>query len=584
MNKRDRTIAVVAFSLVVILGISCARTAPPRVLPGLGAGDPGWVAKTLKKMTLEEKAGQMVTVRYPGTFVNFDSDSLGDLESLIRNWKIGGLILASGEAYEAAYLLNRLQGLAKAPLLVSADLESAAGTKIAGATLFPPLMAIGAAGSEETAYDMGRITAIEGRAVGIHMNYAPVADVNINPDNPIINTRSFGEDPGSVGRLTRAFIRGSQENGMITTAKHFPGHGDTAEDSHLLLPTVPGDRERLDKVELYPFKEAIEAGVEAIMTAHLAVPALDPTPNMPATLSPTIMTGLLRNELGFKGLIVTDALDMGGVTNAYSDEEMSFKALLAGVDVLLMPRDPALTIRTVIEAVRAGKVPISRIDDSVRRILEAKAKLGLHRNRFVDVDAIPRLVGSKRSLGRAYRAFEAAATLVKNEGGALPLDPGKKTAVFSLSSDLGDYFAGQAFVAEMKKRIPELMAFFADGDTGQEALDEAAVRASEAENVVFALFSSLRSRKGSVDLDPKHVALVKKLAAASAPVAVVSFGSPYFLRHFPEVGAYLCLYRNTPQTQEIAARVLNGEMETRGKLPVSLPGLFPAGHGLEIVK
>jgi beta-N-acetylhexosaminidase len=535
-------------------------------------------------MTLEEKAGQLVTVRYPGTFVNLDNDSLGKLESLIRNRKIGGLILAAGEVYETAYLLNRLQGASKVPLLVAADLESAAGTKITGATLFPPLMAIGAAGSEDMAYDMGRITAIEGRAVGIHMNYAPVVDVNVNPDNPIINTRSFGEDPGTVGRLTQAFIRGSQENGMITTAKHFPGHGDTAQDSHLLLPTVTGDRARLDKVELYPFKAAIEGGVQAIMTAHLVVPALDPTPNMPATLSPAIMTGLLRKELGFKGLIVTDALDMGGVTNAFSDEEMSLKALLAGVDILLMPRDPDLTVRTVIEAVRSGTVPMARIDESVRRILEAKARLGLHRNRFVDVDAISRAVGSKPSLGRAYQAFEAAVTLVKNEGGALPLAPGKKTAVFSLSSDLGDYFAGQAFVTEMKKRSPELMAFFADGDTGQEALDDAAARATEADVVVFALFSSLRSRKGSVDLDPKHVALVKKLAAGPAPVTVVSFGSPYFLRHFPEVGAYLCLYRNTPQTQGIAARVLYGELETRGKLPVTLPGLFPAGHGLEMKK
>ena len=581
MRKRKRIIVVVAF-LMAVLGISCVRTAPPRVLPGLNAGDPGWVAKTLKKMTLEEKAGQMVTVRYPGTFVNLDSDSLGRLESLVRNRTIGGLILAAGEAYEAAYLLNRLQRSAKLPLLVAADLESGAGTKIAGATLFPPLMAIGAAGSEEMAYDMGRITAIEGRAVGIHMNYAPVVDVNINPDNPIINTRSFGEDPGSVGRLTRAFIRGSQEHGMITTAKHFPGHGDTAQDSHLLLPTVTGDRARLDNVELYPFKKAIEGGVEAIMTAHLAVPALDPEPNMPATLSPAILTGLLRKELGFKGLIVTDALDMGGVTNAYSDEDMSLKALLAGVDVLLMPRDPALAVRTIVEAVRTGKVPITRIDDSVRRILEAKARLGLHRNRFVDVDAISRTVGSMPSLRRAYQAFEAAVTLVKNEGRALPLAPGKKTAVFSLSSDLGDYFAGEALVTEIKKRCPKLMAFFADGDTGQETLDDAAARAAEADVVVFALFSSLRSRKGSVDLDPKHIALVKKLAAGPAPVVVVSFGSPYFLRHFPEVGAYLCLYRDTAQTQEIAARVLYGEMETLGKLPVTLPGLFPAGHGLEM--
>ena len=220
--------------------------------------------------------------------------------------KIGGLILFAGDVYETAHLTNILQEKAKIPLLIASDLERGLGNQIDGATLFPPVMSLGAADSEELAYRMGKITALEARAIGIHMTYAPVVDVNINPDNPIINVRSFGEDPEQVGRLAVPFIKGCQENGLIATAKHFPGHGDTAEDSHTVLPTVKGDRERLDRVEIYPFKIAVESGVQAIMAAHLSLPALDPTPNVPSSLSKPILTDLLRVELGFDGIIITN--------------------------------------------------------------------------------------------------------------------------------------------------------------------------------------------------------------------------------------------------------------------------------------
>jgi beta-N-acetylhexosaminidase len=577
---------VSAAAVWLALGMSCARTAEPVIAPSLSAGDPGWVARTMKRMTLEEKIGQLITPRFSQAFLGADSDALKEYESLVRDPGIGGVILSAGEPYETAILLNRLQRLAKVPLLISADLESGTGTKIGGATLFPPLMSLGAAGSERLAYEMGRVTALEARAVGVHQDYAPVVDVNVNPDNPIINTRSIGEDPEYVGRMAVAFVRGAQENGMIATAKHFPGHGDTALDSHLLLPTITADRARLDKVELLPFRMVIDAGIQGIMTAHLAVPALDPTPNLPATLSPAITAGLLRKDLGFKGLVVTDALDMGGVTNAYTPEDSSLRALMAGADVILMPPTPVKVIAYLADAVRSGRVPMSRVDGSVKRILEAKARLGLHKNRYVDVDALPFRLGTKANLAQAMKVFEGAATLVKNAGGALPLagTPGKRIAVFALSSDLGDYHAGQAFVSAMTKRSPGCAAYFADGDTGREALGEAEAGAAGADAVVFALFSTLRSWKGTVDLDPEHAELVKRVAAGGAPVIVVSFGSPYFLRHFPDVDAYLCMYRNTPQTQEIAARAIFGEMDLRGKLPVSMPGLYPVGHGLSLDK
>ncbi|MGA2585831.1 MAG: glycoside hydrolase family 3 N-terminal domain-containing protein [Candidatus Aminicenantales bacterium] len=575
----------VFFSVLGLLSASCVRIVAKSDL-SLGPGDARWVSKTLGRMSIEEKIGQMIACRYTGGFFNDDSDYIAGLRSLVVDQKIGGVVIFLGESYETAHLNNALQKLAKYPLLVASDFERGAGNQITGATLFPTLMALGAADSDELAYKMGKITAEEGRALGIHMTYAPVVDVNINPDNPIINTRAIGEDPVQVGRLAAAFIKGCQENGMIATAKHFPGHGDTDQDSHSLLPTIKADRDRLEKVELYPYQMALAAGVQAVMVAHLSVPALDPTPNLPSSLSPAILTGLLRKRMGFKGLIVTDAMEMGGVTNAYPGPEASLRAILAGVDMVLLPPEPAKTVSFLIDAAKTGRLTEARIDESVRRILEAKARLGLHLNRFVDVEALPQKLGTKENSRQALLAFEAAATLVKNEREALPIpSTGKKIAVFSLSSDQGDYFAGRAFADAVKKRSEGTQVFYADAVTGKEALDDAYFKAvKSADVIVCAVFSSLRARKGSVGIEPSHADLIKTLAAAGKSVIVVNFGSPYILRDFPEVDACLCLYRNSPQSQAIAARAVFGEMDIKGRLPVSIPGLFPRGQGIELKK
>ncbi len=560
----------------------------PAVSPRLAPPDAGWVARTLKKMTVEEKIGQLVACRFTSEFRNADDAALRELESLVAGSGIGGLILfAPAGVHETAVLANAFQKLAKVPLLMASDFEHGAAMRVTGATRFPPLMSLGAARSEDLAYAMGRITAIEGRAMGIHMTYAPVVDVNIDPDNPIINTRSVGADPALVSRSANAFIRGVQENSMIATAKHFPGHGDTSQDSHSLMPTIEADLERLERVELFPFRAAVEAGVRAVMTAHLAVPALDPTPGVPATLSAPIMTGLLRGKMGFRGLIVTDALEMAGVTGAYSTEEAALKSLLAGVDQLLLPPEPAKVIAYLAAAVRDGRLPVARVDEAARRVLEVKASLGLHRERFVRVEALRRVVASRAHLDEAARAYESSTTLVRNEGGVLPLAVAPdKLAVLALSSDLGDYYAGQAFVTAMRRRFPGAAAFYADGDTGSESLEEAFARASAADTAVVALFSRLSDRKGSVDLDPRHAELVRRLAALEGgpAVVVVSFGSPYFLRHFPEADAYVCLYRPTAEAQTVAARALAGELDVSGRLPVSIPGLYPVGHGLDLAR
>ena len=574
---------VIVFFLLLLSG-SCTKVVIKPDLT-LGPAEMRWAKKTLSKMTLEEKIGQMVACRYSGNFVNRNSEYFQNLKTMIEDYKIGGIIIFGGETYEAAILTNSFQELAEIPLLVASDFERGVGNQISGATLFPPIMGVGAADSEELAYAMGKITAQEGRALGIHMTYSPVVDVNVNPDNPIINTRSVGEDPEMVSHIAEAFIQGCQDFGMIATAKHFPGHGDTDLDSHSVLATIEGDRERLNRVELFPFQRAIDAGVQAIMTAHLRIPALDPTPDLPATLSYPILTDLLRKEMGFNGLIVTDSMGMGGVTTLYSPEDAAFKAVKAGVDMLLLPPTPKEVIQSLIQAVRNGDLQESRIDESVKRILEAKARLGIHQKKLVDVEALDRKIGAKGSLVQAEKTFESSITLVKNEGDIVPLSAGfQKIAVFSLSSDPGGYFAGRAFVRAMKRRVPRAIEFYAEASTGGEFIAEAVEKTREADVVVIGLFSRVSARKGNVGLDLKHIQLINELADGHQRVVVVSFGSPYFLRNFKDVDAYLCAYRYADESQLSTVKALFGEIDIVGKLPVSIPGIFSIGHGLKIPK
>lgn len=567
--------------LALLFYLSHCAPAPPRV--GLEPPDSKWVSQTLAKLSLEEKVAQMIACRFRGQYLHQESEEQLRLLKLVRQQKIGGLILFGGQVYETAILNNKLQEAAQVPLLIASDLERGLGNQLDGATLFPPLMSLGAIGSEALAYEMGRVTAEEARAVGIHLTYAPVVDININPENPIINTRSFGEDPQLVARLAQAFIRGCQEHGLMATAKHFPGHGDTAEDSHSVLPRVEGDLARLEKVELYPFRQAIAAGVKAIMTAHIYLPALEPTPDLPATLSPRIINQLLREKMGFKGLIVTDAMGMGGVTRLFDTAEAAIRAVKAGVDMILLPPQPEVALKAVVEAVRRGEIAEARINASVRRILEAKASLGLHRCRVVDLEAIDRIVASAEHLDIARQAFEKSLTCVKNEGQVIPLDKrAAKIALWTLSSDPGGYFAGEAFIRAVKKIVTPVNIFRADAFTGKEFIEQALTEIREAQVVVIGLFSRLRAGKGSVDLEPRFIELIKKLSTQPRPVVVISFGSPYFLRHFPDVDVYLCAYRYAQEAQQAAARALFGLVPIVGRLPVSIPGCFPRGHGLII--
>jgi len=540
-----------------------------------------WAARALKRMTVEEKVGQMIMIRANGRFLSADSEALRALESLVGELRVGGVVFFAGQVFETAWLANRLQKRAKTPLLMCSDFEQGAGFRVEGATAFPPLMAVGAADSEELAYQMGRITAVEGRAMGIHQALAPVADVNVNPLNPIINTRSVGEDPDQVGRLTRAFVRGCQQYGMIATAKHYPGHGDTDIDTHLDLAVLTADRDRLERVEFRPFRSLVDAGVLSIMSGHLAVPACDPTPGRPATLSPVLLTDWLRGRLNFRGLIVTDAMDMGGITTLFPPGEAAVLAVEAGADVVLLPADPREAARALSEAVRSGRIPEKRIDSSVRRMLALKARLGLHKDKYVDLERLPEIIGREDHRLWAARAFRESLTLVKNEGNVLPFgEEDRKIAVLSLSSDEGGTFAGRIFVREVLKRREDAVFGYAEAFTDRLKIAALAESARGADAILVALFSRLEDRKGTAGLNPGHAALVRELASSGKTMAVLSFGSPYFLGEFPAAACYVCAYRNSPEAQRTAAAAVFGEVGFSGRLPVSLPGLFPRGHGL----
>lgn len=540
-----------------------------------------WVRKTIAKMSLEEKIGQMLCMGFYGDFINRTSETWIKYRHWVEELKIGGLAIYRGDVYETAHMMNSLQASSDIPLLIAANLEKGLGNQMDRATLFPPIMSIGATGSEELSYQMGKITALEARAAGIHMAYFPVVDVNINPDNPIINTRSFGENPEDVGRLAAAYIRGCQEFGLIATAKHFPGHGDTEQDSHNVLATVLADMNRLTNVELYPFQMAIDAGVQAVMSAHISIPAIDPTPNLPATLSKPILTDYLRNKMGFKGLIVSDSMGMGGITTLYSQDQAAVLAVSAGVDIILLTPEPELVISALVEAVRKGQISEARIDESVNRILQAKARMRLHKDRYVDVTILDQVLASETHLRWADLVLEQSMTLVKDTSRILPLSPEQKLAVFSLSSDPGDYYAGRPFIREIKKKVPKAIEFYAEASTGNEFLERALQKVVDVDVLVIALFSSLRSGKGSIGLNERQVDLIHRIVAKKIPVMVISFGSPYYLRHFPDVNAYLCAYRPTPQAQRMAVKAVFGEIDIRGRLPVSIPGCFPLGQGIQ---
>jgi beta-N-acetylhexosaminidase len=522
----------------------------------------------ISELSLRQKVGQLFVPGLRGTFLSETSEGWRRLRGDVVERGVGGVLWLVSNVYETAELNRRLQALAHVPLLISADLEAGVGMRFLDTTFWPPAMAIAATGDPSLAEREGRCVAIEARALGINLLLAPVADVNVDPKNPVINARSFGEDPHEVSRYVTAFIRGARSEGVLTTAKHFPGHGDTHIDSHRSLPVLDVARERLERVEFVPFRAAIEAGVDAIMPGHLSVPALEPTPSLPATLSRPILEGLLRGELGFRGLIVSDAFDMGGLTEHFDAGEAAVRAIEAGEDQILMSPDIEAAIAGVLQAVREGRLTEARIDESVRRILEAKARVT---HTVASPDEIFRTLDNETSLATANEIARRAITLVRAEEGLLPL--GSRARVVTLVvSDFPELTNPlPEFEAALRERCAAApKTFVLDARATSEEVAPLLAAAGEAERIVIALAIRARSGAGRIGIPPVARAAIEQLIALAAPHVAISFGNPYLIHEVPALRTYLCAYGVQPVLQLAAARAMFGEAEITGKLPVTL--------------
>jgi beta-N-acetylhexosaminidase len=551
----------------------------------ISAPDKIWVGKTLKSLTLREKIAQLVQIRVQGKFLNRQSPEFQSLKEHVVKIRVGGVVLFAGNVYESAVLLNDLQTASKLPLLVSADFERGASFRISDTTSFPWTMAIGATQSDEFAFQEGRITAQESRAMGVHWIFAPVLDVNNNPENPVINIRSFGEDPERVARLGAAFIRGARQGGVLTTAKHFPGHGDTSTDSHVGLPVVQSDLSRLESVEFLPFRTAIAAGVDSVMTAHVAVPQVTGQPKTPATLDPRILTDLLRNSLHFNGLVVTDALEMGGITGQYWCGLAAVKAMQAGADVLLLPPDALIAINEVERAVRRGDISESRIDQSVEKMLALKSSLGLSRNRTAPISRIGSIIGSPENARVSQDIADRSITAVKDELHLLPISPLERKKIFSLAltTDL-ESSPLSIFQGEMRRRFPGIRTAWVNARVPDEVETDIEEAAAQSDLIIFSTLVRLTSGQDNISIPGTQRRLIRRLLAFPKPVLWLAFGNPYVLRMAPEVVAYVCTFSYSDVSQIAAAKALSGEISVNGRLPVSIPGLFRCGSGLSIPK
>ncbi len=543
-------------------------------------------------MSLHDEVAQLVFIAFHGESPNTRSREYRKFIRLIRDTRIGGLALnnvANGhtiqkaEPYKVAAFLNRLQRMAKVPLLVGADFERGASMRLEGTTVFPHAMAFGAANDPALTRYEGEDTAREARAVGVQWVFYPDADVNSNPDNPIINIRSFGENPEAVARQVTAFIEGAhadRKDYVLTTAKHFPGHGDTSVDSHMNLPSISADIERMNRVELVPFKAAIAAGTDSVMTGHIAVPALAPA-DLPATLSPQIITGLLRHDLGFQGIVITDALEMGGIAKGFTTGEAAVLAIEAGADVLLMPTDPDAAIKAVVSAVESGRLTRRRIRESLIKVLSAKEKVGLSRRRFVSLEAMDDVLDSPEANQKAQEVSDRAVTLVRNAGNLIPLAAPQNTC-YVVMPESRYSSEGQVFTQELRKRAPRAPLATLDPGMPREQVDDLLAKLTGCPNYAVAAFASVNAYRGSVGLAGELPHALETIAATGKPVALVALGNPYLLRNYPSVAAYLATFSVVPPSETSALKALWGEMDITGHLPVTIPGQAAYGEGIQV--
>ncbi|MEA2724073.1 MAG: beta-N-acetylhexosaminidase [Gemmatimonadales bacterium] len=534
----------------------------------------------LAGLSPRDKIAQLVVPWIAGTYAAFDDDAFKRMQEWVDSLHVGGLLVSVGSPLDEAAKLNRLQERSRLPLLIASDLEGGTAIRLNGGTPFPPNMGVAATGSDSDAYELGRITALEGRAVGIHLAFAPVADVNNNPANPIINARSFGEDPEAVGRLVAAEVRGIQEHGMLAGAKHFPGHGDTGSDSHITLAVSTADWARLDSVELVPFRSAIAAGVSTIMSAHIAMPGIDGGRLRPGTVVPSILTGILRDSLGFKGLVVTDALNMGGVANTYG-AEAAVRAFVAGADLLLQPADPRTAINAMAAALARGEITPERLNRSVRRVLELKRQLGLFQHRTVPLDSIPSVVGRAEFQKTARDMAARSIVLVKDVGGTVHgLRRARPALTLITYGDDDNRSLGNTLAGELRARGHGVTVFKLWPASGPASYDSAAVALAGTGVTLFAVVDKPVAGRGTIGIPEPMMNLIDSVAH-SRPTILVSLGNPYLISDVPEVGSYVIGWRANGVTEQAVARALAGETPITGRLPISIPPAYSRGWGVQ---
>lgn len=576
--------------LILILAVAVL----PSSDPGAGGGRIDWSPKAegkqlegtiqdrIGKMTLEQKVGQMFMVG----FHNDDQPAQEmnqQIRTLIRDYHVGGVILFDrniGDPRQTAELNNRLQHLALStspgiPLLISTDQEGGKVARIReGVTQFPGGMTLGASGNLDLSRQSGEVIGSELRAMGINMNLAPVLDVNNNPKNPVIGSRSFSGDPEQVVKMASAQIQGYQDSGMLTVVKHFPGHGDTSTDSHVNLPTVPHSMDRLNRVELVPFKEVLNQ-TDAVMSAHITFPALDDTPGLPGTLSQKVLTGLLREELGYDGVIMTDDLEMGAIVNNFSAEEAATRAVKAGADILLISHDltrQQASIRGILDAVKKGEISEARIDRSLQRILHLKGKrtgaTSVAEQPITPVNQVAKRVGTSRNEQVAEATAKSGLTLLQDAQGLIPQtpDPQKKLLVASVAGvrELDKSLQSYGFSTQHRELDP---------DPSQQERDQLVNQATAVDGVIVGT--------SQAENHPGQRQLVQALSARGIPVIVLGLDTPYEVSAFPKNVTYLALYGYDSHSMKAAAGAIAGKVSVRGKLPVTIPGRYPAGHGLD---
>ncbi len=590
MNPTIRPLATFV-CLIAIAGATIAA-APRRARPA-ARPKPSPAARTwTRSLNLHDKVAQLVVLPIYGDAPNSQSDEYRKILGWVDKLHIGGLVLVNrivdgstrySEPYALATFLNRMQRAAKVPLLVAGDFERGDSMRVQSAVKFPHAMAFAATRDPAFSRYEGEVTARQARALGVPWILAPDADVNNNPDNPIINIRSYSEDPEEVAAHVRAFIEGAHSvvnEPVLVTVKHFPGHGDTATDSHLALAVNNAPKDRIESVELVPFRAGIAAGADSVMTAHIAVPALE-EPSLPSTLSHRILTGLLREELGFHGLISTDALDMYGISKQWTAGQAAVKALQAGADVLLMPANPEQAIDTVVAALKRGELSRARLDESVARMLAAKARVGLDRRRFVNVEAAEDVLDAPDEIRKVQEIADRAVTLVRNTNSVVPLER-SASVCFLVMTEGRASVQGRAFAGEVRRKIPNAQVLRLDPDDSAADQDQAVATAKAADGVVAVAFASVASYRGSVALAGGYPKMLSALIEGGKPVVLVAMGNPYLLRSFPNVAAYMATYSTVAPCEIAAAKALFGEIPIRGRLPVTIPGLAAYGDGLQM--